>query len=72
MDPSEEADEDVDEGKIYIAIESRQNVRTQLLSYLDLQEDDTVLPQEVAEPAETPAALAGPGLGNRRRRSQQG
>ena len=47
MDPSDEADLGVDEGKIYIAIESRQHVRTQLLSYLGLQEDDAALPQEV-------------------------
>ena len=71
MDPSEEATKDIDEGKIYIAIESRQHVRTQLLSYLGLQEDDAALPQEVVEPAEAPAAPAGPGRpGNRRRRSQ--
>ena len=76
MDPSEEATEDIDEGKINIAIESRPHVRTQLLSYLGLQEDDAGLPQEVAEPAEAPAAPAGPGRpipqlsGTRRRRSQ--
>ena len=74
MDPSDEADQDVDEGKIFIAIESRPNVRTQLLTYLE--EDDTTPPQEVPAPAEVPPAPAGPGRpvpqlsGTRRRRSQ--
>ena len=73
-DTSDEANEDVDQGRIYIAVESRPPVRTQLLNYL--HETIAIIPQRMPQPVAVPAAPAGPGRpilqvsGHSRRRSQ--
>ena len=59
VDTMDEADLDVDEGKILIAIESHPAVCTRLLDYLD--ETITALPQAVPEPVALPALPAGAG-----------
>ena len=73
-DTSDDADPDVDQGRIFIAVESRPAVRTQLLNFLD--ETIATVPQRMPPPVEVPVAPAGPGRpilqvsGHRCRRSQ--
>ena len=55
-DTSDEANEDVDQGRIYIAVESRPPVRTELLNYLD--ETIASIPQRMPQPVAVPAAPA--------------
>ena len=59
-DPAPDHDMGVDEGKIFIAIETRQEVKDALLEYLELGTD--ALPVEVPEPPRNaPAPPTGPG-----------
>ena len=59
VDTTDEADPDVDEGKIFIAVKARPGVRARLLNYLD--ESIAALPQPVPEPVALPAPPARPG-----------
>ena len=62
MDPSDEADDEVNEGKILIAVESRPEVRARLIEFLGDDYEDSI-PDQVDPPGEGPPA---PPIGNAR------